>query len=258
MAGRKKTGSVGNLYLGISNVVIPGNKTTFPPAFREKSRLHYYSSLYNSVEINSSFYKTPLRSTYEKWQADVPNNFRFSIKLSREITHTRELKYDPALVDPFLQAADGLGNKKGALLVQFPGKITFDYFNHVEKILEHIHASPWQTGWDLAVEFRHPSWYMGETTELLNEYNAGLVLHDIPKSKWMEAVTAAPHIYIRFHGPTGNYRDSYSPRLLAERAAEINQWRSQGKTIYAYFNNTIDDAFENARSFQRLTGLDAK
>ena len=76
------------IRIGTSNGHLPGNKITFPPPFQLKSRLHYYSTLFNSIEVNSCFYKTPLRSTYEKWVQDVPEDFGFTLKLSR-ILHTQ-------------------------------------------------------------------------------------------------------------------------------------------------------------------------
>ena len=76
-----------NFYAGTSNIVLPvPNKSFFPPKYRDKTRLNYYASLFNSVEINSSFYKVPLPRTVEKWTTEVPPNFRFSFKLSKAIT----------------------------------------------------------------------------------------------------------------------------------------------------------------------------
>ena len=128
---RKATGKI---MMGTSNGQLPGNKSTFPPAFQLKSRLHYYSIFFNSIEVNSCFYKTPLRSTYEKWVQDVPGDFGFTLKLTRDITHAKELTGDLDCMQ-FLQSARGTGNKKGCLLIQFPGKINLEHFNQVERIL---------------------------------------------------------------------------------------------------------------------------
>src|SRR5262249_15784071 len=122
----------GRILIGTSNVVVPGNKTSFPPAFRSKSRLHYYASIFNSVEINSSFYKIPLQRTYERWTTEVPENFRFSLKISKEVTHAKELKGGLSIIEKFMDTAKGIGDKKGCLLIQFPGKITLDYYEKVE------------------------------------------------------------------------------------------------------------------------------
>ena len=239
-------------YVGTSNIVVPGNQTTYPPEFQGKSRLNYYSSFFNSLEINSSFYKVPMPSTFEKWSLDVRDDFQFTVKLWKEITHVKELKADLDQINNFLNAANKLGKKKGCLLIQFPGKITLDYFTGVEEILSRVHQHDPENPWRIAVEFRHSGWYVGETFEMMDEYNASLVLHDIPKGRNEALNKNAAFVFIRFHGPTGNYRGSYSDEALKEYAGKIKVWLKEGKDVYAYFNNTIGNAFENARSLQRL------
>lgn len=234
------------IWIGTSNVVVPGNKSSFPPAFRSKSRLHYYASIFNTVEINSSFYKIPLQRTYERWVTEVPINFRFTLKLNKEITHIKELKTDLSIIEKFMQTAEGVGSKKGCILIQFPGKITLDYFARVERILQDVQSHDPRNEWNKAVEFRSDTWYTGETWELLDEYGAAMVLHDIPRSKMNEVHGNASFVYLRFHGQKGDYRGSYSDKFLKEKAAEIKSWIKQGKDVYAYFNNTIGSAYENA------------
>jgi uncharacterized protein YecE (DUF72 family) len=247
--------STGEIRIGISNGHMPGNKSSFPPDYRLKSRLHYYSSLFNTIEVNSCFYKTPLRSTYEKWGRDVPEDFQFTLKLSKDITHAKELSGDLACMDTFLQAAAGTGNKKGCLLIQFPGKITLDHFNQVEQILTELRSHDPDQQWRTAVEFRNESWYIAETTELLNEHDATIVIHDFSKARLSAWDGRANFVYIRFHGPTGNYRDSYSETVLNEKAAMIREIAGSGKDVYVYFNNTAGNAFENARYLQQAVLL---
>ncbi len=240
----------GIIRIGTSNIVVPGNKTSFPAEFQSKSRLNYYSSLFNTLEVNSSFYKVPMQVTFEKWCSDVPAGFQFSVKLWKEITHNKNLNTDLAYIDKFLNAAAGTGNKKGCLLVQFPGKVTMEYFKEVEHIIERIAQQ--ESGWRIAAEFRHNSWYIGETYEMLDEYDAALVLHDIPKSRMPENNSKANFVYIRFHGPTGNYRDSYTDGFLKEKASQIKGWLKEGKDVYAYFNNTIGSAYDNAHTLKMM------
>lgn len=242
----------GKLNIGTSNIVVPGNKESYPPTFQRKSRLCYYGSFFNSLEVNSSFYKIPMPSTFEKWAMDVPANFTFSVKLWKEITHTKDLKADPAMIDQFLYAANRLGDKKGCLLVQFPGKITIGYYNQVEQILNAINEYNSEDKWRVAVEFRNPSWYVGETFELMDEYGASIVLHDIPKARNVDTNKQATFVFIRFHGPTGDYRGSYSNESLKEYAGKIQDFLKQGKDVYAYFNNTMGSGLENALSLQAM------
>lgn len=242
--------STGAVWIGTSNVHLPGNKLTFPPEYQLKSRLHYYSSILNSVEVNSCFYKTPQQTTFEKWARDVPEDFRFTLKLSKDITHAKELCYDIACMDKFLQAATGIGHKKGCLLIQFPGKISLAHFNQVEQILTELHEYDPKHEWRKAIEFRNSSWYIRETIELLDEYEAALVYQDFSKAKTPSIEGNANFVYIRMHGPTGNYRDSYSDHTLNEVAEKIRQIQLQRKDVYVYFNNTAGNAFENARALQ--------
>ena len=244
MASTKK----GIIYIGTSNVVIPGNKGSFPESFKDKSRLNYYSSLFNTVELNSPFYKVPLPSTFEKWADDVPANFKFSIKLWKEITHVKQLDFKPGDVIKFLSAVDRSGDKKGPLLLQFPGKINFDFYSKVAEILGEIKYHQTNNKWQVAVEFRNPDWYVAETMELLDEFDASLVLHDIPKSRNSQLNKNAGFVYLRFHGTNGDYRGTYSDKELQQYARNIKLWAKQGKDVYAYFNNTIGSAFENART----------
>lgn len=242
----------GIFRIGTSNIVVPGNRQSYPAAFQGKSRLNYYSSFFNSLEINSSFYKVPMPATFEKWAHDVPKDFRFSVKLWKEITHVKDLKADLDAIEIFLKAANELGNKKACLLVQFPGKITVEYYNQVENILSKIKENDRVGKWKIAVEFRHASWYIIETFELLDAYKAAIVLHDIPKGRNNEINKNAPFVFIRFHGPAGDYRGSYSKQYLEAYAVKIRSWLKQGKDVYAYFNNTIGSAFENASDLQEL------
>lgn len=241
------------IFIGTSNVVLPGNKKTFPLAYQSSTRLSYYSTLFNSVEINQSFYKTPLFSTYKKWAGEVPDDFTFTIKVSKQITHAKNLDSDISAVHEFMQAADGLGAKKGCLLVQFPGKIGLESFSEVEKILKAVREADQNEEWRIAVEFRNASWYISETTELLNSIGSSLILHDHLKGRISDVDDTADFIYLRFHGPQGDYRGSYTNFFLQQKAAEIKEWKAAGKIVYVYFNNTIGDAFNNARYLRELT-----
>jgi uncharacterized protein YecE (DUF72 family) len=79
-----------------------------------------------------------------------------------------------------------------------------------------------------------------------------MVLHDIPKAKLSELRGHATCVYIRFHGPNGDYRDSYTEDFLNQRAMQIRQWSTEGKDVFSYFNNTIGSAYENAMRLKSL------
>lgn len=248
----------GTLYIGTSNIVLPGPKATFPEAYRAGSRLLYYSSLFNSLEVNSTFYKLPLTSTLEKWADDVPDEFTFTLKLWREITHTRHLTFSPEYIERFMEIANGIGRKKGCLLVQFPASVTAASFAWVKETLEHVALLNTVPTWRVCVEFRHASWYEhAATARMLQQLRMSFVLHDMPRSKPPRTLIPGPVVYLRYHGPTGDYKGGYNTSTLQEYAAYIAASLKAGQDVYAYFNNTLGDALQNAQCLQMLTGYPA-
>src|SRR5689334_13347685 len=119
MAAQKKQNHSLSFQAGTSGLVLPMPKYLFPPEFQEKSRLEYYASVFNSIEINSSFYKVPKAATVARWAASVPETFTFTYKLWRDITHVKGLDFNPADVLNFIKVIDFAGDRKGCLLVQF-------------------------------------------------------------------------------------------------------------------------------------------
>ena len=235
----------GTCYIGTSGLVLPvPNKAALPPAFRDKPRLAYYATLFNSLEINSSFYKVPMPATFEKWAAIVPDSFRFTVKLGRHITHEKGFVFHSKAIDDFVAAADRLGSKKGCMLIQLPPGLqrTGPNTEKLQVLLQRIHS------WPLAVEFRHPSWYTVDVNKILDSFRASLVLQDMPASAIASPNEGAPFIYIRYHGPAGDYKGGYTTECLQSCAQRIKAWLSRGKDVYVYFNNTIGDAVVNART----------
>jgi uncharacterized protein YecE (DUF72 family) len=247
------------IRIGTSGIVLPVNKPDFPEEFRAGTRLHYYASLFNTLEINSSFYKIPKFSTFEKWSNEVPGNFTFTVKLWRGITHAKKLEYSLGDLENFMYAANGLGAKKGCLLIQFPASVSAEYLDAIEKIIARITQLNSDKPWQLAIELRHKSWYQQSAYKVFSKYNAALVLHDMPNSKTPLDYLMSNHaylhcLYIRFHGPTGHYNGSYSNQFIDKYAERIKEWRASGKEVYIYFNNTIGSALQNAQRLQEHIG----
>jgi uncharacterized protein YecE (DUF72 family) len=238
---------------GTSNIeLLEKNKLAFPPEFQSKSRLAYYSSLFNSVEINSTFYRLPLPTTLEKWAMEVPDEFRFTLKLWREITHARELAFTEEQLEKFMRIADHIGQKKGALLIQLPAGTQSIHTDRLDKLLAGIEKHDPQHSWQIAVEFRHRSWYAPQIYALLDAHQAALVWHDRPLMDEDGACEHGPFIYLRFHGPKGDYKGSYSDDFLLQKAKEIESWLTRGKNVYTYFNNTMEgDAPRNLITLKR-------
>jgi uncharacterized protein YecE (DUF72 family) len=285
---------------GTSGLVLAEpNKSAFPEAFRGKTRLSYYSSLFNSIEINSSFYKLPMPATFAKWASEVGDGFRFTVKLGRDITHAKGFDFRMEDIDKFMRAAVNIGSKKGCLLIQLPPSITDSHADALEGMLHRIagpgggwgaegaavagwagagwagalrpggesgaggpagSAAGWSgTGrvdagryWKIAVEFRHPSWYRGGIYTMLDQYQASVVLQDMPSSATRTLNKKAPFVYLRYHGQEGDYKGSYPDNFLQREAKDIAHWLGQGKDVYAYFNNTIGDAVANLITLRKM------
>ena len=242
---------------GTSNIeLVEKNKKAFPPQFQSKSRLTYYSSLFNSVEINSTFYKLPLPATLEKWTREVPDEFHFTLKVWRELTHARNFTFTKEQVEQFMRIANNIGNKKGALLIQLPASTQNTHIGKLETLLKEIGklnpANPWQ----VAVEFRHRSWYTQQVYSLLESFGAAMVRHDKPFMDEDKFYERGPFVYLRFHGPDGDYKGSYSNAFLQDMARQIRVWLAQGKNVYAYFNNTMEgDAPRNLKTLNEMAEL---
>lgn len=239
-------------YSGTSGLVLPVPQALYPPEFQGKSRLNYYASLFNSIEINSSFYKIPQVSTVSKWAESVPGNFQFTFKLSKAITHAKGLDFYADDIDHFMQTIANIGNKKGCLLVQFPPGLKIEKCNQLQNLLISIKAGNPSNIWKVAVEFRNQSWYHEDVYDLLNQYKVSMVIHDLPSSATPLTASTGDFRYLRFHGPGGRYRGSYSDDFLYQYAEYIKAWTSEGKAIYLYFNNTMGDAVKN---LQTLNGF---
>ncbi len=239
-------------YSGTGGLVLPVPQSLYPPEFQGKSRLTYYASLFSSVEINSSFYKTPMLSTVSKWAESVPDNFQFTFKLSKAITHAKGLDFNCKDIAHFMQTIVCIDNKKGCLLVQFPPALKIEKFNQLQHLLKSIKEVNSHPEWKVAIEFRNQSWYNEEVYDLLDQYKISTVIHDLPLSATPITETKADFRYLRFHGPGGHYRGSYSDEFLYQYAQHIRAWVNEGKTAYFYFNNTMGDAVKN---LQTLNGF---
>jgi uncharacterized protein YecE (DUF72 family) len=238
-------------YSGLSGLQLPVPKYLYPPEHQDSSRLTYYSTFFNSIEINSTFYKLPLAKTVSKWTTLVHDDFKFTFKLWQEITHCKGLEFKEADVEAFFNVVSHAGNKKGCILVQFPpslGKASMMQLSALLRCIQNLNPN---NEWKIAVEFRNKSWYHDDVYELIASYKAAIVIQDIPKSLTPMISHVSDFIYLRFHGPTGNYRDSYSEDFLSEYSTYVREWIEENKTVYVYFNNTMGDAFKNLQSLNQ-------
>lgn len=202
------------------------------------SHLNRYAQRFRAVEINSSFYRPHRPSTYDRWAAETPEGFAFSIKMPREITHRRRLV---DVTDPlvgFLAETAELGSKRGPILVQLPPSLAF-----TRKVAGAFFTTLRQRYDGLtACEPRHPSWFTKEADSLLQEFRVARVAADpavVAKTK--EPGGWDGLVYYRLHGAPIMYYSAYSASdldhlagKLAEAAATVPTW--------CLFDNTAEGA----------------
>jgi uncharacterized protein YecE (DUF72 family) len=234
-----------NYFCGTSGIQVPFSREEYPIEYKGASRLNYYSSIFNSLEINSTFKKLPRPGTITRWTEEVGKDFRFTFKIIKDVTHSKGLTFEPEVVDTFFNTIKNVGEKRGCILLQFPPSQKVGALNKLQSIFDAIR--PWRSAWEMAVEFRNNSWYNDEVYNLLADYRISLVLHDKSGSA-PPLLMSTETVYLRFHGPTGNYRGSYDSTFLKNWSAHIDEWLNSGKTVYVYFNNTMGDAFKNLQT----------
>ncbi len=235
-------------YSGTSGLNLPVPRLQYPPDFKGKSRLHYYAYLFNSIEINSIFYKLPRASTVANWREMVPDHFKFTFKVSKTITHVKALNFAVKDVDDFVKTVEHIGEKKGCLLAQFPPSLKIEKINQLQNLLEALAEATHNRNWNIAMEFRDPSWYEREVYELLEEFNVSLVIHDITKSATPLINSKTNFIYLRFHGPEPRYRGDYPEPFLKQYGGYIKEGINDKKIVYTYFNNTVGAAVKNLQT----------
>lgn len=219
----------------------------YPEGTPKKNLLEYYSTRFDSVEINNSFYRLPEESTFLAWRRTVPEDFLFSVKASRLITHNKKLKDPGATVPPLMERAVALKEKLGPILFQLPPSWKLN----LERLREFLSALP--GGFKYAFELRNHEWFVPEVYDALKRHNAALCIFDLDYFQSPVEVTA-DFVYMRLHGPDGSYRGSYPEGTLREWAGRIKKWRRDGKEVYCYFDNDeAGYAAQNALKLKELT-----
>lgn len=228
----KRTTRAANLFIGTSGWTYADWRSRFfPKDIPKKSWLAWYGTQFNTTEINGSFYRTPSPEAVNAWASSTPQNFRFAWKASKFITHWKRLgpssKNSIELLESRLAL---LGEKCGPVLFQLPARFEADR----ERLEQFIRWLPPQHRYTF--EFRHGSWYKQSIFDLLADNDVALCIsdhHDAP-SPW---IATADHVYIRGHGPSGQYKGHYSVSTLERWTREINKWQRQGRTVFVYFDN---------------------
>ena len=204
----------------------------YPAELPQKQWFEHYASVFDTVEINNSFYRLPEASTFGNWAGRAPMRFLFAVKASRFLTHMKKLKDPEEPVERFFSRARSLRRHLGPVLYQLPPGWKLD-----RPRLEHfLHVLPRDVRHVL--EFREPTWYTDEVYHLLERQSVALCLHDMPGSA-SGRLRVGPFVYVRFHGASGRYDGSYPADRLEPWAAWLNEQRASGADVYAYFNNDV-------------------
>ena len=219
----------------------------YPEDFLAKEFLSFYSDRFSTVEINNSFYQLPERKTLKQWYKTVGNDFIFSVKASRYMTHMKKLKDPDESLSTFFRIIHNLGSKLGPGLFQLPPK----WHINTERLESFLSKLPKQQ--QCAFEFRDKSWFDESVYILLSEYNAAFCIYELSRQKSPEAVTS-DYIYVRLHGPkTSAYEGNYSKKRLNTWAKKLCKWVEEGREIYCFFDNDQKGfAAKNALDLQQI------
>jgi uncharacterized protein YecE (DUF72 family) len=223
----------------------------YPRGLPQKRWLEQAAGTFDTVEVNTSFYRIPKRETVDAWQAGTPSGFVFALKLWRGITHYRKLRNAGDLTERFLESVEALPvSRRAPLLIQLPPNQGKDLPKLEEYVREYRALAP--TRWDIAVEFRNAGWLQPDVYHALDRLRVALCLHDMAGKGDTGTPNDAPFVYIRRHGSAeGRYAGSYSPEALARDAARAAAWVREGRRVYVYFNNDIGGyAWWNAKDLR--------
>jgi len=206
-------------------------ETVYPKGLPARLWLEHYATLFDTVEVNATFYRLPKRETVAHWVEVTPHDFVFSIKASRYLTHIKRLrdlgKYLGNLLErlePLLETA-----KMGPLLWQLPPTFQRDD----ARLSAALEQMPKLRN---TIEFRHPSWFVPEVYELLSSHGVALAIGDSPKYPFMARERTTDWTFIRLHYGARGRRGNYSEAELETWKRRIASWRAEAE-VYVYANN---------------------
>lgn len=239
--GRARIGCSGWSYSDWKGIVYPED---LPPS----RWFDHYTTMFDTVELNTTFYRLPTARTVEQWAGSAPPGFLFAFKVGAFGTHRKKLRDPESWLANHLDRAERLGDALGPNLVQLPPH----WRRNTARLDEFLAVVPHTLRW--AVELRDPSWLHDDTYDVLRRHGAALCLHDLLDDH--PFLVTADWTYVRFHGPraTANpYHDAYGPRRLRAWADKLAPELAAGHDVYCYFNNDYHGhAVEDARRLRSL------
>lgn len=218
----------------------------YPEKLAKSKWFEFYAQHFSTLELNVTFYRFPQLSVLQGWHRRSPDNFRFSVKAWRGITHYKKFNDTTDFITRFYDTInDGLQEKLGPVLFQLPP--SYDYTEErLERIINSLNSS-----FINVFEPRHITWWREDVYQELGKHNivfCGMSHPTLPD----DVIENAPNIYYRFHGVPLLYRSSYSTAFL-QKVVESVKADTSAQAGWFYFNNDYDTvAIENAK---RMIGL---
>ncbi len=207
----------------------------YPDGLPQREWLAHYASLFDTVELNATFYRLPSAAAVDGWREAVPLGFVFAAKLGAFGSHRKKLRDPEQWLPNHLARIPRLGPALGPTLVQLPPR----WRRNATRLDEFLALVPGEQRW--AVEVRDPSWLHDEVFDVLRRHRVALCIHDLlPGHPWE---LTAGWTYLRFHGPNAAVRPyvgPYGPGRLRPVADRLAGWLARGVGVYAYFNNDYD------------------
>ena len=219
----------------------------YPKGLPARRWFGHYATLFDTVEVNTTFYRLPTISAVTGWVEQSPPDFLFAVKASRFLTHMKRLTDMAEPVRRFYERIEPLARtpKLGPVLWQLPG----NFHRNDERLAYALENLP---SGRHCFEFRHESWFVDEVYELLRSHGVALVIGDDPRRPFQTRELTADFTYLRFHHGGGD--GNYTHRQLGVWARRIEAWRVE-VDVFAYFNNDWGGfAVENGLWLRRRLG----
>ena len=210
----------------------------YPEKLPQRRWLEHYATEFGTVEVNSTFYNLPSLKTVNTWLEQTPDDFRFTVKASRYITHIKRFNSPEKYVERFLTSIEPLreAGRLEAILWQCPPS----FKRNDERVDTALRVINERAPGRHAIELRNQTWFTKDAYELLRAHGAALVITDDPDFPFAERELTTDWTYIRFHGGgRGGGRGDYSKQELSTWRRRIAAWRRKTEVI-AYFNNAAD------------------
>ena len=200
----------------------------YPDDLEQSKWFKHYTKCFNTVELNSTFYRFPKPSTAKGWYRQAPPSFIYTLKVNRLITHIKKFKGCNQLIKDFYKVGDEVKEKMGCFLFQLPPSLKYNK-KKLDEIMDQLDLER-----SNVLEFRHPSWFTEEVYDSLK--SSGIIFCAVSAPGLPETlVKTADDVYIRFHGKESWYAYEYSKEELKEWKARIEKLKP--KRVWAYFNN---------------------